>query len=1227
MEDLQRIDSVINDVARSLTVIQSEDFRRVLLDYMQQLYQQRNALIQQQQPTEPTMVVQETPTETQEPPKTETEELPEPPFNKEEEKVPQVQIMLNPMYLRRAFRNTTTIKEYFDKITEFIIKHLPKRSDAMDMIRDKCYVQLITTNRFTHEKDYKPVPDVADKESYTEKPVRRENLVQSFNEFKSVLKRLMGDIVSDVQNFEMSGSNWTFTEPLSFSVRLIKFYDPLTKSGEYIKTPEWLKKRKAIINIKNNDNNCFYKCIYRFFNLDKKNRNNNRDIHMDVVNQWFVDNHIDTSMFNKGITVDTLRIFEETNKIAINIFGLGKNGHEETTSIYLSIYINQEHNPMINLGVLEDDDKSHYVLITKLNCVLSRKYDSDKRVVCYRCLTSFSKLSALANHIHKYHSNHVLPIIKLPKPEKAYIRFSLDNQKDFKKTIWYPRVCYADFEAFNIFDDSAYWTVRYKQVPFSYCIISPELLDLADEMKLSKKDYRRGCHCGNPKDLLQHFWWDLKHLHELHFESIQRYLEVPKLTEEEQQLHDSAKCCMKCGHKFDHDCPKVRHHDHSTGKYIGPWCKWCNLFEGVQHFKTIVYFHNFKGYDCHHIIKYCIEYLSYEDTTFKKHRVISKSKQKIIHLDVGKYVFMDSMNHLSGSLDTLVETLRKSGHKFEICDKYGLPECLRSKGIYPYRWVDSLDKLYETSLPSIEWFDNDITGEKCTPERYQRAKKIWEETKCETFKDYHERYQLADVLLLAEVMTKYRKDCMKLFGLDPARFVSVQSMTLTNWLKHLNGQAVEVLSDNEMYDFFRKAIRGGMCSVGELTYANVYNKPGEHIIGFDMNALYPTAMLFPVPAGDYAWIDPSVGYDLLQNYDINSSEHGFYFECDIEVPTEIHDKVSAYPLFPEMIDGKLKATLYNKTNYIVHIIYLQLGLRLGYKVTKIHRILSFRQAPIMRDYIMMLAMERKKYPKGTTMNELYKLMANSLFGKTCENPMNYRKVKFSSGRDQVLRMLNNSRMKNYIILDERAPTMLFEMEVDEVMYNKPLPIGVTILDISKWYMQTFYYEVLQPFYGDRMKMMYTDTDSLVLKIDTEDVKKDIKQMQEWFESDETKGLPGVMKIEKDNILEFRAYSPKHYYFIQNFGGELKVSLTFKGIPSYARGKKMSQEEIKQHLEKSVPIPSNKEYTMMTIRSTKEYDMELIKIVKVINDNDDKRYYIDKYHTLALGHYATAVDNT
>jgi hypothetical protein len=115
---------------------------------------------------------------------------------------------------------------------------------------------------------------------------------------------------------------------------------------------------------------------------------------------------------------------------------------------------------------------------------------------------------------------------------------------------------------------------------------------------------------------------------------------------------------------------------------------------------------------------------------------------------------------------------------------------------------------------------------------------VWDTLGCKTFADYHMAYLESDVVLLAEVFENYLKTCMKMFGLDPVRFVSVQSMTMTNWLKY-SGLTIGVLSDNIMYEFFHSAIRGGMCSVGELTFANVYGKNDEMIIGFDMNVLYP----------------------------------------------------------------------------------------------------------------------------------------------------------------------------------------------------------------------------------------------------------------------------------------------------------------------------------------------------------------------------------------------------
>jgi hypothetical protein len=164
--------------------------------------------------------------------------------------------------------------------------------------------------------------------------------------------------------------------------------------------------------------------------------------------------------------------------------------------------------------------------------------------------------------------------------------------------------------------------------------------------------------------------------------------------------------------------------------------------------------------------------------------------------------------------------------------------------------------------------------------------------------------------------------------------------------------------------------------------------------------------------------------------------------------------------------------------------------------------------------VMMLAMERKKHHKGSFLNDLYRLMANSLFGKTIENPENYRDHKVAIGKHDCEKLINNRRVINFHKLDKDSESLLLELELSKVDYNKPIAIGCSILDISKAYMAWFYYSVLKTYYGDNMKFMYTDTGSIVCWIKTKDIKHDIKNMNEklgqWFETEETSGMPNVM---------------------------------------------------------------------------------------------------------------------
>jgi hypothetical protein len=165
---------------------------------------------------------------------------------------------------------------------------------------------------------------------------------------------------------------------------------------------------------------------------------------------------------------------------------------------------------------------------------------------------------------------------------------------------------------------------------------------------------------------------------------------------------------------------------------------------------------------------------------------------------------------------------------------------------------------------------------------------------------------------------------------------------------------------------------------------------------------------------------------------------------------------------------------------------------------------------------------------------------NSLFGKTCENPEKYRKFTLIAGTKLDIKILNTlNTIKDYHLIDPENDVILLEHMKCEVKYNKPIAIGATILDVSKWYMQTFYYKVLKPYYEDRMKFLYTDTDSIIGWFKTKDIKEDLKdpKLAPHFESPETEKVRGYIKIEKSGILMFYALCPKHYFYMSNKNGK------------------------------------------------------------------------------------------
>ena len=141
----------------------------------------------------------------------------------------------------------------------------------------------------------------------------------------------------------------------------------------------------------------------------------------------------------------------------------------------------------------------------------------------------------------------------------------------------------------------------------------------------------------------------------------------------------------------------------------------------------------------------------------------------------------------------------------------------------------------------------------------------------------------------------------------------------------------------------------------------------------------------------------------------------------------------------------------------------------------------------------------RKHAKNDFEKDFFKLMNNSVFGKTMENVRNHRDIKLvtTDKRRSILASEPNYHSSKRISKD----LMIMEMKKVEVKMNKPIYLGQAILDISKTLMYEFWYDYIKPKYGDKARLCYMDTDSFVMHIKTEDFYKDIAgDVERWFDT-------------------------------------------------------------------------------------------------------------------------------
>ena len=1025
-----------------------------------------------------------------------------------------------------------------------------------------------------------------------------------------------------ISQFQNKGSGWQFDSVVSFDINVDPF-NPL-RGSSYFPLPAKLALKHAIINVKNlKDNECFKWAVTSavYPREDNPHRLNNEMRRNSKLLDW--------SGIDFPTPLNQISRFEKQNPYSINVYGWTR------TSVYPLRISKHENEESINLILLTNNGNNHYCWIRRMSALVASQTNKHKGIkyVCKYCCNSFPTEVSLEKHI-EYCSRQ--KAVKVIMPEKG----TMLSFKNYQRKMRVPFVVYADFEAFtegistcSPNDDKSYTNQYQKHKPcsFSYYIkcFNGELFPPQLRHYTIKE---RGENVG--KVFVENLESDIREI----YRKFKFKKNMIQLTEEESNDYLTATVCHICESPLNND--KVRDHCHLTGEYRGAAHNQCNLNFKLPKFYPVI-FHNLSGYDTHMFIKdlaetpgeiNCISkteenYISVSKTItvdiFQRRKETVKVKREIR--------FLDSFRFMQKSLSELANNLTSNPNLSGHFDRDKL-ELVKHKGVYPYDYMDSFERLGETSLPPIECWYSKLNDEDISTEEYIHAQRVWDVFGMKTMRDYHDLYQMTDVLLLADVFEQFRDVCSKHYGLDPAWYYTSPGLAWDACLR-MTKVNLELLHDQDMLLMIEEGIRGGVSMISNR-YGKTNNKymkdydpslPSKYIQYLDANNLYGWAMSEKLPTDGFKWMTPTQ----LANW----RYHSCIIVVDLEYPHDLHDLHNDYPLAPEHLkmDGveKLIPNLNNKEKYVVHHETLRLYEKLGLVITKVHRGIVFHEYRWMKSYIDKNTKLRMQ-SKNNFEKDFFKLMNNSVFGKTIENIRKRTDIKLVTTQKQAEKYIYQPNYTHRTTFSDNL--VAIHLTRTKLYFNKPVYLGMSILDISKIRMYEFHYEYIKPKYGAKAKLLFTDTDSLMYEIQTTDFYVDISpDVRSKFDtSDYPKGHPsgietgvnkkviGLMKDEVGGrvITKFVGLRAKNYSFVLDGEEEYKKC---KGIKKCVTKNNITFKDYETCLFTNI-----EQLVKMNVFRSHRHDVYSEQVNKIaLSANDDKRIILkDGIHTLAHGHFRT-----
>lgn len=824
--------------------------------------------------------------------------------------------------------------------------------------------------------------------------------------------------------------------------------------------------------------------------------------------------------------------------------------------------------------------------------------------------------------------------------------------ENYQKCVEHPFAIYCDFEAINcpIHIHSGNTLKQTEHKPSSFCAMRIS----SHEPHSSPPFLYRGKKC------MQEFLHYLERQRKQIEKILQEKQKPMKWDREAKERAKGQTHCYLCNKLLRYKYERFRDHDHLSGIFRGMSCNVCNLkYSSLYQLKIPIIMHNASGYDLHFIIRRL--HLVKENVT-----VIPKNTEQYLALQLGTYVFIDSFQFLNEGLASLASNLRDKGKEafhylnrhVHGAEKQGL---LLQKGVFCYRYLDSHRKFHDKQLPPIESFYNDLEQKSLPEERYEHAKKVWSAFDCQTLGDYHDLYLKSDLLILVDVFQNFRQFCLQYYRLDPAHYLTGPQLCYDALLK-LTGVKLELVTDIDMFNLLERGIRGGVAQIMQRAaeannpYMENYQPSIEssYLFYIDQNSLYSHIMQdYNMPTGNFKWlteheiqcIDPASIPD--------EGDTGYIFEVTLEYPEHLHD-IQAHSDFPlacekmavqdqylspmmktmrEMFNMKTSSkavklipNFRTKHKYVIHYKNLKLYVELGLRLVKIHRAIRFDQRKWMAPYIRFNIDQRQK-AKSNFESQLFKRFNNAIFGKCMENLKKRTHIRLAKNPQQFERYSSMPTFRSCKIIHKQLTSVQLSKPV--VRLDRPIYVGFCILDLAKLKMYDFHYNYMARKYGDKARLIFTDTDSFIYWIQTGDLYSDIAGDDEYDFSNYPpdhptystlhKKEPGWMKDESAGaILEsFVGLRSKMYSLRHERSHASKDAQKAKGIKKSAI-RTISHDD---YLDCLLNVKQMR-HSFHAIRSQRHV-LYTIKQKKLsLSCYDDKRYLLNcNIHSLPYGHYA------